>query len=97
MVQPDIDSGYELLAQREYDQQQQPENGAKETYQPLGSSVGTYNRALDPVFRGKGWWNVDEGQQPMEHQYGMFDQINQFGTPIHTTINLDRHEDEEML
>ena len=97
MVEPYIDSGYEMLAQREYDQQPKSDNTARSTYSPLGSSVGNYNRALDPVYSGKGWWDFDQGEQPMEHQYGMFDQINQFGAPVPMTMGIHIPEDEEML
>ena len=97
MVEPYIDSGYEMLAQQEYDQPPKSTNTTRNTYSPLGSSVGNYNRALDPAYSSKGWWDFDQGQQPMEHQYGMFDQISQFGAPVHTTMGIHIPEDEEML
>ena len=90
-VEPYIASGYELLAQRDYNQQ-------------LSSRIGTttatsghyHSHATDPAFQSKGWWEVSPAQ-PMEHQYGIFDQMNQFRAPIQGAGGPYGQEDEEML
>jgi len=85
--EPYITSGYELLVQRDYNQQLR-----------TGSDVASnhYNQATDPAFESKGWREVVPGQ-PIEHQYGMFDQINQFRPTMRTAGGAHGQEDEEML
>lgn len=53
-------SGYELLAQREYE---------KSANGPLAEST-RYNQATDPVYNTSQGW--DKGIQDMENSYGAF-------------------------
>ncbi|MCJ1373470.1 hypothetical protein MMC20_004698 [Loxospora ochrophaea] len=95
-AEPYIASGYEQLAQRDYDQQAEELGG--ETQAHFGSAVDEpYNRALDPVHQSREWWHNFVGQQSMEHQYGMFDQLNQFRSPSQQYGGVQGTEDEEML
>ena len=91
-AEPYIKSGYEILAEREYNDQAQASLMGRSIYQPLGSAVGTPHR-LNPSFSSKEWWRDFVGQQPMEYQYGMFEQMSHFQQPQPTT----EREDEEML
>ena len=86
-VEPYIASGYELLAQRDQNQQLLPGSGVAGNH---------YSQAIDPAFESKGWWEVFPGQ-PTEHQYGMFDQMNQFRPMMQTAGGAQGREDEEML
>ena len=96
VVEPYMKSGYEMLAQRDYFAQD--DSAVKNTFSPLGSAVGNRRKSsTDPVFDGREWWRHDcAGQQPMEHQYGMFDQMNQLRAPTHVWVG-PTQEDEEML
>ena len=89
-VEPYMKSGYEILAERDYNRQANRLHPLKESYSPLGSAVG-YAHALDPAFSGKEWWRDFMGQQPMEFQYGMLDQMNQF-----RPMEENGQEDDEM-
>ena len=101
VAEPYIMSGYERLAQRDYEQQ------ANHVYNPLGLSKsysplispmgGQYNRATDPIYGSKEWWNHSMSHQPMEHQYGMFDQMNQSQHQQPNFVGIHGLEDEEML
>lgn len=95
-AEPYIESGYELLAKRDYNLQAQPQLqphlSAKAFYQPLGSAVGLPH-ALDPAFSAKEWWRDFAGNQPMEFQYGMFQHMYHY-QPQQVAR---RQEDEEML
>ncbi|MCJ1243842.1 hypothetical protein MMC30_001039 [Trapelia coarctata] len=86
-VEPYIASGYELLAQRDYNQQSRAGSGVAGNH---------YSQAIDPAFVSKGWWEIFPGE-PMEHQYGMFDQMNQFRPMMQTAGGAQGQEDEEML
>lgn len=92
-----ITSGYELLAQRDYNQQQ------KRTIRTnLSPTVGLilgdlYNHATDPVYDRNGQQPEDLGKQPTEHQYGMFDQINRFQAQPQHIVTIHETEDVEML
>ena len=88
-VEPYMKSGYEILAERDYQLQLRGNNNGKDTYSPLGSAVG-YQPAYDPAFSGKEWWRDFVGQQPMEFQYGMLDQFRENESGNRMT------EDEEM-
>ena len=98
-VEPYITSGYEMLAQRDYDHQSQLKPRVMDTYSPLGSAVGGgYEHSTDPAFQSRQWWRHDYiGQQPIEYQYGRFDQMNQFRAPMHVSAGASGEEDEEML
>jgi hypothetical protein len=89
--EPYMASGYEVLAQKEYEQSAGPSK---------------YSHATDPVYNavedihrypnvGGNWQQlVDHRQQAMENQYGAFEQQfqhNQGG------VTAERAEDEEML
>ena len=99
IVEPYMKSGYEMLAQRDYNQQILVEPRIVERYSPLGSAVGgPYEPSTDPVFQSREWWRHDYvGQQPIEYQYGRFDQMNQFRAPTHVAVGASGEEDEEML
>ena len=90
-VEPYISSGYELLAQRDYNQQLNAGPGIT-----AALSGHNYSLATDPAFQSKGWWEVNPAQ-PMEHQYGMFDLMNQFRVPMQKAGGTYHQEDEEML
>jgi len=99
--EPYMASGYEFLAQREYEQSKP----SKDIYSHFGSGVGgpTYNRATDPVYNtvedihkfpnvGGDWQQlVEQRQQAMENQYGAFEQFQ------HTQEGIAHGQDEEML
>jgi hypothetical protein len=77
-AEPYMTSGYEALAQREYEQSAQP---SKDVYSHFGSAVGghTYNHATDPVYNSvediHKYPNVSSNlQQRMEDQYGAYAQ-----------------------
>lgn len=101
VAEPYITSGYESLAQRDYEQQ------ANHVYNPLGLSKaysplispmgGQYNRATDPIYGSKEWWLHSMPHQPMEHQYGMFDQMSQSQHQPPNFVGIHGLEDEEML
>lgn len=86
-IEPYMPSGYELLAQRDYNQQLRTGSGVAGNH---------YNQAMDPAFESKEWWEVFPGQ-PMEHQYGMFYQLNQFRPTMQTSGGAQGQDDEEML
>jgi len=101
-AEPYMQSGYESLAQREY------ENSArsKDVYSHFGTAVGgpTYSRATDPVYNNNdkyanvgGDWDalLQQRQQAMENQYGAFAQQFQHNTGGVTVAG--QQEDEEML
>ena len=90
-VEPYIASGYELLAQRDYDKQLSAGTGTT-----AAMSGHYHSHATDPAFQSKGWWEVSPAQ-PMEHQYGMFDQMNHFRAPMQAAGGPYHQEDEEML
>ena len=101
LTEPYISSGYESLAQREYDRSQ---GDSKESFEPLGPAVGgswvadakPFSSALDPVYQGSDMWQDLTGQQDMACQYGTYEQANQFGASPGVVIVRDT-EDEEML
>jgi hypothetical protein len=83
-VEPYMMSGYEMLAQREYEesakrQLQEEMARPKEVYNHFGSAVGgaggggNYCLATDPVYDNDNDWARQ--QQAMENQYGAFQQM----------------------
>jgi hypothetical protein len=100
-AEPYMASGYEALAQREYERSAP----SKDIYSHFGSAVGgpTYNHATDPVYNtvedphkfpnvGSDWQRLVEHRQiAMENQYGVFEQHNQGG------VMTAHGQDEEML
>jgi hypothetical protein len=82
-AEPYMMSGYELLAQREYEK-----SGASTTV--LTEST-RYNQATDPVYRASGSW--DKGVQDMENRYGAFEAMRDQGTGMASLNGLD----EEMV
>jgi hypothetical protein len=55
-----------------------------------------YKRCKDPVYNSREWWQLSD-EEPMEHQYGMLQQM-MFGNGIeYGASNRHRDEDEEML
>ena len=97
-VEPYMTSGYEYLAQRDYNRQVQAEATTNKAYQPPGAVItGRNENDTDPVCQPREWWYRYSANQPMEHQYGMFDQMNQFRAQPQTTVGVHGQEDEEML
>lgn len=97
--EPYMASGYEALAQKEYERSAAP---AKEVYSPFGTAVGGYTRATDPIYNtvqdypnvGGDWQQlVDHRQQAMENQYGAYQQEFQ----SHGSMMVGHGQDEEML
>ena len=43
------------------------------------SGTKDYNRAFDPLYDSRQWWEVNLGSQPMEHQYGLLEQMRSEG------------------
>jgi hypothetical protein len=66
-AEPYMMSGYEMLAQREYE---------LSNSQPLQEST-RYNQATDPAFRASGTW--EKGVADMENRYGSYDQMREGG------------------
>lgn len=90
-------SGYEQLAQRDYQHQQQ-NSGLANVSSSVGLIFGTqYTAATDPVYQSKSWHSDRFGLQPMEHQYGIFDQINQLQAQAPGIVHIHEPEDEEMM
>lgn len=91
-------SGYEKLAQRDYQHQQQ-NPGLANLSPSVGLIFGTrYNKpATDPIYQNNGWHSDGYGPQRMEHQYGIFDQINQLQAEAQGIVHIHEPEDEEML
>jgi hypothetical protein len=64
-AEPYMKSGYEYLAERDYNRQAQSGAGAGPPYPS----------AFDPAFSSKEWWR--DFSQPIEFQYGMFQQLSE--------------------
>jgi hypothetical protein len=100
-AEPYMASGYEVLAQREYEQSAAT---SKDTYSHFGTAVGGYSRSTDPVYNtvedvhrlpnvGGNWQQlVEQRQQAMENQYGAFEQFHNNGG-----MTAGHGQDEEML
>ncbi|MCJ1478021.1 hypothetical protein MMC13_006696 [Lambiella insularis] len=96
-IEPYIKSGYEVLAERDYNQEANSDSYTSgKSFSHGLAHEDNYTQAVDPAFQSKGWWEV-YSKQPMEHQYGMFDQMNQFRAPPQTAVGSKDQEDEEML
>ncbi|MCJ1292079.1 hypothetical protein MMC34_003629 [Xylographa carneopallida] len=96
-MEPYIRSGYEILAERDYNHQAATGNNIGNKLLLSGPGCENYyTRAADPAFNSKGWWEV-YAEQPIEHQYGMFDQMNQFQSTSQEVGGSYRQEDEEMV
>lgn len=90
-------SGYEHLSQRDYQHQHQ-NPGLANVSPSVGLIFGTRHKpATDPIYQSKGWHSDGFGLEPMEHQYGMFDQINQLQAQAQGIVHIHEPEDEEML
>ena len=76
-AEPYVKSGYEILAERDYNLQAQTQQPRKVSYSPLGTAVGLPH-ALDPAFSSREWWRDFVGDQPMEFQYGMFEHMSHY-------------------
>ncbi|KAF2434990.1 hypothetical protein EJ08DRAFT_645920 [Tothia fuscella] len=89
-AEPYMMSGYELLAQKEYEQ-----SNSQPSQQPLQES-SRYNQATDPVFRGSGTW--EKGIVDMENRYGSFEEMRGHGQGqnVHNTAALNGL-DEDMV
>jgi len=105
-AEPYMMSGYEALAQREYERSAGP---SKDIYSHFGMAIGgpSYKQATDPVYKSieeihtypnvRGDWSklVEQRQQAMENQYGAFEQNFGYGTRVVAAAHIG--EDEEML
>ncbi|MCJ1230540.1 hypothetical protein MMC12_007214 [Toensbergia leucococca] len=97
VAEPYITYGYEHLAQRDYDQHAE-ESSDRATFVSIGSTLGDqYGQGAHSAYQGKEWWQNFVNQQSMEHQYGLFDQINQFRPEPETSADIHDLQDEEML
>jgi hypothetical protein len=103
ITEPYMISGYESLAQREYDMSAR--RPSKDIYSHFGTVVGSasYNPSTDPVYNGHhhdvndGWARrtQEEQQRAMEDQYGAFAQSHQYGSGV--VVGGYGGDDEEML
>jgi hypothetical protein len=98
-AEPYIVSGYETLAQREYElsaSQADLQSSVEMQIAVLPANPPTsadYRLANDPVYHGREWWRHGAMEQPIEHQYGAFEQRNQhLGCGITRPHWLDDHE-----
>ena len=93
-----ITSGYEQLAQRDYDEQRMqaiPANLSTSAGLIFG---GRYNHATDPNHQGRGWHDDHLGQQDVgHHQYSFHDYSNRRYTQMEHVITIQEARDEEML
>lgn len=69
-AEPYMMSGYELLAQREYEQSNSS---------PLRETT-RYNQSTDPAFRATGTW--EKGVGDMENRYGRFMEMRDGGVGV---------------
>lgn len=119
-AEPYVMSGYEALAQREYNASVTRDvcehAFAEESQSSVAAAAATptpssYKPAVDPVYKGHDWWGQQDQQQghdqgpseaelllqPMENQYGAFEQRSNtmyMGCGIRRAHWLD---DQEML
>ena len=74
-AEPYMVSGYEMLAQRDY------ELSAQQSHQecpPNEPTTGApYKIANDPIYQSQRWWE-HANQQPLEYQYGAFECMNHY-------------------
>lgn len=97
-AEPYVLSGYEELAQSDYNRTAEAQqSNSTHPFVPLGySRTNDYNRAHDPVYESKGWWQHASESQPMEHQYGAFAMMSEFRAST-DSYHKGGGEDEEML
>lgn len=84
-AEPYMISGYEALAQRDYNLSAVQSSGQfisenVTAVSPLPNEPTTgspYKLASDPVYESKGWWERTTPEQ-MENQYGAFEQLSRF-------------------
>lgn len=89
-----ITSGYEQLAQRDYNAQ-----GIRTGPTSISTSTGLifgnrWNHATDPIYQSREWHHDHPGQQD---QYSMLARNNHHQTPAEHVITIQEAEDEEML
>lgn len=98
MSEPYMESGYEAMAQREYELSSQP---SKDIYSHFGMGIGgsSYNKATDPVYASSsGGWGTrtaQEQQAAMENAYGSYAQGQQYNAGV--CVSGHHGQDEEML
>lgn len=97
-VETYMTSGYEQLAQRDYEEQRRQAIPAS-----LSTSAGLifgdrYNHATDPIYQGLSWHGDHLGQRDVgHHQKHMFDNTNRRYKQTEHVITIQEAEDEEML
>lgn len=64
-AEPYMTSGYELLAQREYE---------RTTAEAASKESTRYNQSTDPAYRGPGTWAKSEEDLENQFQYGAYEQ-----------------------
>lgn len=93
-AEPYVLSGYETLAQREYNLSSNsapPTISRGEMSASTETSATDYTRSTDPVYKGHDYWQSDP--QPIEHQYGAFEARNVYiGCGVARAHWLDDHE-----
>ncbi|CAG8971662.1 hypothetical protein HYALB_00003130 [Hymenoscyphus albidus] len=98
-AEPYMMSGYEALAQREYEQSALAAGPSKDVYSHFGTSGPQYNPSTDPVYNQESHHCPNGGdwaqRMAMENQYGAFEQqqYQHNGGPVVSGYG----EDEEML
>lgn len=79
-AEPYMVSGYEMLAQREYERSAQRSIAdiSHQECPPNEPTTGApYKVANDPIYQSQRWWEHTD-QQPLEHQYGAFEYMNHY-------------------
>lgn len=93
-----ITSGYEQLAQRDYDEQSMRAVPTKLSNSAGLIFGGRYNHATDPIYQGRGWLDDHPGQRDVgHHQCSIGDYPNRQHTQVEHVITIQEAEDEEML
>ncbi|KAI9923529.1 hypothetical protein MW887_008595 [Aspergillus wentii] len=82
-AEPYMASGYELLAQRDYEISSGKAvavagfNNDSSSLPNEPSTGSPYKVANDPIYQSKRWWE-HAASEPIEHQYGSFEQMNRY-------------------
>ena len=93
-----ITSGYEQLAQREYDEQRMQAVSANLSTSAGLIFGGRYNHATGPIYQGRGWFDDHLDQQDVgHHQYNFLDYANRQHTQMEHIITIQEDKDQEML
>lgn len=93
-----ITSGYEQLAQRDYDEQTRRALSANLSTSAGLIFGGQYNHATDPIYQGRGCHDGHSGQQDVgHHQYNFITYPNRQHTQADHVITIEQADDEEML